>query len=215
MWLIMKKNAGVFILYFVVIVVLLVILRIFTGSGLSTVFVLVSGALVFLLVFGATFMNEQYEEKHNGYAFLDTLPVTAREIVEAKFTLALLTNGLLTGFCVLLYSFSSGNQDTIVIARSFVLLNSVICLILGGVNYIGIFLLGFTKYLVIVMSGLVALGFIPMFLLMTWKDRMDILIENILAFYAGINWAIVIPAALLAYFLLMLGAAKVRHLKST
>ncbi len=211
----MKKNAPVFVLYFVVIVILLTILRVFTGSGLSTAFVLVSGILVFLLVFGATFMNEQYEEKHNGYAFLDTLPVTAREIVEAKFVLVLLTSGFLVGFCIILYSLSSGSQDTVVIACSYALLNGVVCLTLTGMNYIGIFTLGFTKYFVLVMSGLLAIGFVPMFLLMTYRDRMDILVENILAFYAGINWMIVLPTALVAYFLLMLAAAKVRHLKST
>jgi hypothetical protein len=211
----MKKNAPVFVLYFVVIVILLTILKVFTGSGLSTVFVFSSGILVFLVVFGATFMNEQYEEKHRGYAFLDTLPVTAREIVEAKFTLVFLATGFLVVFILLLYSFSSGAQETLVIARSYALLNAVICLILAGVNYIGVFILGFTKYIVIVMSGLLALGFIPMFLLMAYRDRMDILVENILTFYAGINWMIVFPAALAAYFVLMLTAAKVRHLKST
>ncbi|MGB3862823.1 MAG: hypothetical protein WA915_12105, partial [Candidatus Aminicenantaceae bacterium] len=70
MWKIMKKNMNVFVFYFVFVASLIVILRLITGSKLSTAFVIISGILVFFLVFASTFTNEQYEEKNKGYTFL-------------------------------------------------------------------------------------------------------------------------------------------------
>ncbi len=211
----MKKNMNFFVFYFVIIVSLIVFLKLITGNELSTVFVIISGIFVFFLVFGSTFTNEQYEEKNKGYTFLDTLPVTAREIVEAKFALVLLAVGLCVGFLVILISLSGSAPETIATARSYVLFMGVVCLILAGVNYIGIFALGFTKYLLIVGVAWLTLSLVPMIIIKTYEGRMDVLRETVLDFYAGINWFVVIPLALVVYFVLMLAAAKVRHLKST
>lgn len=147
--------------------------------------------------------------------FLDTLPVTAREIVEAKFALVLLAVGLCVGFLVILISLSGSAPESIAIARSYVLFTGIVCFLLAGVNYIGIFTLGFTKYLLIVGVGWLTLSLVPMIIMKTYEGRMDVLRETVLDFYAGINWFVVIPLALVVYFVLMLAAAKVRHLKST
>lgn len=211
----MKKNVNVFVFYFVFVASLIVILKLVTGNEITTAFVIIAGILVFLLVFASTFTNEQYEEKNKGYAFLDTLPVTAREIVEAKFALVLLAVGLCVGLLVILFSLSASALGTIAIAQSYVLFMGVVCLILAGVNYIGIFALGYTKFLIFVGSGWLALGFVPVIIMKTYQGRMDILKETVLNFYAGIDWLVVIPSALVVYFVLMLVAAKVRHLKST
>ncbi len=215
MWKVMTRNMNFFVFYFVIIASLIIVLRLITGSELSTAFVIISGVLVFACVFGSTFTNEQYEEKNKGYMFLDTLPVTAREITEAKFALVLLTVGLCVGFLLILISLSGSPSETTAIARSYVLFTGVACLILAGVNYIGIFALGFTKYLVVVGVGWVTLSLTPMIILRTYEGRMHVLQETILNFFSGIDWLVVIPPALVIYFILMLVAAKVRHLKST
>jgi len=214
MWNIMKKNMNHFVLYFVFANGLIGILKLITGNELSTVFVIIAGILVLLLAFGATFTNEQYEEKNNGYMFLDTLPVTAREIVEGKFTLVLVTVGLCVGFLLILITLSAGSPEAIVLARSYVLFMGVVCLLLAGVNYIGIFALGFTKYLIVVAVGWLTLGFVPTIILRTYKGRMDIFKETIVHFFTGVHWLVVIPLSLVAYFVLMLIAAKVRHTRS-
>ena len=210
----MKKNINFFVFYFVIIVGLIVILKFITGSELSTVFVIIAGIIVFFLVFASTFTNEQYEEKNKGYTFLDTLPVTAREIVEAKYALVLLAVGFCVGFLVILISLSGSAPETINIARSYVLFMGVVCLIMAGVNYIGIFALGFTKFLVIVGVGWLSLGFVPMIIMKTYQGRMNVLKESVFNFLNGIEWLAVIPLILVVYFMLMLVAAKVRHLKS-
>ena len=210
----MKKNINFFVFYFVFVASLIVILRLITGSKLSTSFVIIAGVLVFFLVFASTFTNEQYEEKNKGYTFLDTLPVTAREIVEAKYALVLLAVGFCVGFLVILISLSGSAPETINIARSYVLFMGVVCLIMAGVNYIGIFALGFTKFLVIVGVGWFSLGFVPMIIMKTYQGRMNVLKESVFNFLNGIEWLAVIPLILVVYFMLMLVAAKVRHLKS-
>ena len=210
----MKKSINFFVFYFVFVASLIVILRLITGSKLSTSFVIIAGVLVFFLVFASTFTNEQYEEKNKGYTFLDTLPVTAREIVEAKYALVLLAVGFCVGFLVILISLSGSAPETINIARSYVLFMGVVCLIMAGVNYIGIFALGFTKFLVIVGVGWLSLGFVPMIIMKTYQGRMNVLKESVFNFLNGIEWLTVIPLILVVYFMLMLVAAKVRHLKS-
>lgn len=210
----MKKNMNFFVFYFAIIVGLIVILRFITGSELSPVFVIISGIFVFFLVFGSTFTNEQYEEKNKGYTFLDTLPITPREIAEAKYALVLLAVGLCVGFLVILFSLSGSAPETIAIARSYVIFLGVVCLILAGLNYIGIFALGYTKFLVFVGIGWLSLGFVPMIIMKTYQGRMDVLKETVFNFFTGLNWLVVIPLALVVYFVLMLVAAKVRHLKS-
>jgi len=215
MWNIMKKNMNFFVIYFVITTSLIGLLRIVTGRNLSVVFVIIGGILVFLLVFGSTLTNEQYEEKNKGYRFLDTLPVSAREIAEAKFSLVLVAVGLCVGFLLILITLSEGAPEAIVLARSYVLFIGVICLILSGVNYIGIFALGFTKYLIVIGVGWLSLGFVPMIVMKTFEGRMDILRDRILNFYAGIDWVMGVPLSLVIYFLLMLVAGKVLHAKST
>jgi hypothetical protein len=214
MWKILKKNMNFFVFYFVIITSLIVFLRLITGSKLSTSYVIFAGILVLFLVFGSTFTNEQYEEKNKGYSFLDTLPVTAREIVEAKYALVLLAVGLCVGFILILFSISGSSPEMISTARSYVLFMGVICLILAGVNYIGIFALGFTKFLIIVGMGWLVLAIIPTIILRTYQGRMDVLKATVLNFFSGIDWLVVIPSTLVVYFVLMLVAAKVRHLRS-
>jgi len=211
----MKKNMNYFNFYLVIIAMLIVILRIITGSELSPVFVIISGIFVFVLVFGSTFTNEQYEEKNKGYMFLDTLPVTAREIVEAKFVLVLLAVGLCVGSLVILISLSGSAPEMAAVSRSYVLFTGVVCLILAGVNYIGIFTLGFTKYLLVVGVGWFTLSLFPMIIMRTYQGRMNVLRETVFDFFTWIDWLVMIPLALVVYFILMLVAAKVRHLKCT
>ncbi|HUU52366.1 MAG TPA: hypothetical protein VMW92_05000 [Candidatus Heimdallarchaeota archaeon] len=53
-----------------------------------------------------------------------------------------------------------------------------------------------------------------MIIMKTYQGRMDALKDAVFNFFTGIDWLVVIPLALVVYFVLMLAAAKVRHLKS-
>ena len=200
-----------FIGYCGVIFILVAILRITLGNENAVPLVMISGVLVFLLVFGPVFFNEQYEEKHKGYDFLDTLPVKASEIVYAKFGLVLATVMATVGYILLLFTVSKVAPNDWALVRSYVLMSGFVCLFFAAISYIGIFGLGYTKFAVFVMSFIALLGFVPILILKFYRDNMDVLVENILTFLRSINWMAVIPLALIAYFSLMFTAIKIKE----
>lgn len=208
---IVKKNSAYFIGYIGVVFVLAAILRITLGNENVVPLVLISGVLIFLIAFGPVFFNEQYEEKHKAYDFLDILPVKASEIVCAKFGLVLITVMITTLYMLLLYSGANLAPNDWVLFRSYILMSGMACLLLASLSYIGIFSLGYTKFAVIVMTFFVLLGFVPILILKFFRDNMDVLIENILAFLRSMNWPVVIPLALIGYFSLMFIAIKIKE----
>lgn len=199
----MKKNWKFFGLYLFTLFLVVTGLKLILGRDLHTLFLLISGILIFLLVFGAIFVNEQYEEKHKGYGFLAILPLKAKEIVAAKFLLVLLADMLFTGFLVFIFSISRAKAEELAAARSYILLCGCICLVLAAVMYIGILGLGYTKFLVVVLTFTTALGLIPLFIMKTYKGRMDILMEQVLVWLRGLDWIIMIPVVLICYYILM------------
>jgi hypothetical protein len=200
-----------FIGYCAVIFSLTAILTLILGNENAIPLVLISGVLVFMLVFGPVFFNEQYEEKHKAYDFLDILPVKTSEIVLAKFGLVLVTVVATVGYLLLLFSVSKIAPDDWALVRSYILMGGVACLFLAAISYIGIFSLGYTKFAVIVMTFFVLLGFFPILIMKFYRDNMDVLIENILAFLRGVNWVVVIPLVLIGYFCLMFIAIKIKE----
>jgi len=202
---------GYFIGYCGVILILTAILRITLGNENTLPLVLISGVLIILMVFGPVFFNEQYEEKHKGYDFLDILPVNASEIVLAKFGLVLVTVVATVGYLLLLFSVSKVAPNDWNLVRSYILMSGVVCLFLAALSYLGIFSLGYTKFAMIVMSFFVLLGFVPILIMKFYRDNMDVLIENILAFLRHVNWLAVIPLVLIGYLILMFIAIKIKE----
>ena len=200
-----------FIGYCGVIFTLTAILTLILGNENAIPLVLISGVLVFMLVFGPVFFNEQYEEKHKAYDFLDILPVKASEIVLAKFGLVLVTEMATIGYLLLLFSISKVAPNDWVLVRSYILMGGVVCLVFAALSYIGIFGLGYTKFAVIVMTFFVLLGFVPILIMKFYRDNMDVLIENILTFLRGVNWLVVIPLTLIGYLCLMFIAIKIKE----
>jgi hypothetical protein len=208
---IMKKNAVYYIGYLGVIVLVTIILRMVLGTGPAVPLVMISGVLIFLLVFGAVFMNEQYEEKHKGYDFLDILPIKTSEIVAAKFGLVLLTDIAVVAYLLFLFSFSPLSPSDWVLVRSYFLMMGVVCLAFAALSYMVIFVIGYTKFAVIVMTFFVLLGFVPILIMKLYGGNMDALVESILTFLRNLNWMILLPLALVGYFILMGITIKVKE----
>jgi len=211
MFIIVKKNLAFFAGYCGIVFILTAILRVALGNENAVPLVLIAGVMIFMLVYGAVFFNEQYEEKHKAYDFLDTLPVSAGEIVSAKFGLVLVTVAATVGYMLLLFSLSSVAPNDWILLRSFLLMSGAVSLIGAALSYIGIFALTYTKFAVIVMSFVVLLGFVPVLVMKFYGDNMPVLIENILTFLRNVNWAAVIPLTLIGYFGLMLLAIKIKE----
>ncbi len=208
---IVKKNLVFFAGYCGVVFILTAILRVALGVENAAPQVLIAGVMIFMLVYGALFFNEQYEEKHKAYDFLDTLPVSAGDIVSAKFGLVLAAVTATVGYMLLLFSLTKIAPNDWALVRSYLLLSGVVCLGGAALSYIGIFILSYTKFAVIVMSFVVLLGFVPVLVMKFYGDNMHVLIENILMFLRNVNWAAVIPLTLIGYFGLMLLAIKIKE----
>lgn len=205
-----KKNMFTFVGYVFAVIILTAILRNVLGKEQAVPLVLISGVLVLFSVFGPVFFSEQYEEKHKGYDFLDILPVNASEIVLAKFGLVFVTVTATVSYLLLLFSLSRVSPDWVLV-RSFILMSGAAALFLAAISYIGIFSIGYTKFVMAVMTFFVLLGFVPILIMKFSRDNMEVLVENILTFLRDVNWAGVIPLALIVYAGLTFIAVKIKE----
>jgi len=199
------------VIYLATALLTVVALKFLTGSAITAIFVVFSGLLAYIVVFGLIFVSEQYEEKHHGYIFLTTLPIHVREIVFAKFLRILIAEVLLIGMTLTLISLSSGLSDQLVLARSGILFNGFLALALGGLALIGLFSMSYTAFLKISLVLLVFIQMIPMILLSSGK--MQAFVEGTKEFLFTINWIVWIPVGLAVYFGLMFAAVKVKILR--
>lgn len=205
-----KKTMSTFVGYVFAVIILTAILRNILGNEQAVPLVLISGVLVLFSVFGPVFFSEQYEEKHKGYDFLDILPVNASEIVLAKFGLVFVTVTATVSYLLLLFSLSRVSPDWVLV-RSFILMSGAAALFLAAISYIGIFSIGYTKFVMAVMTFFVLLGFVPILIMKFSRDNMEVLVENILTFLRDVNWAGVIPLALIVYAGLTFIAVKIKE----
>ncbi|MCJ7582087.1 MAG: ABC-2 transporter permease [Candidatus Aminicenantes bacterium] len=210
MWKILKLNFRFSLIYLTTALLTVVALKLLTGSPNSDAFVFLSGLFGYVLGFGLIFVSEQYEEKYHGYVFLSTLPLHVHEIVLAKFLRVLIAEILLVGLTIILISLSPGSPDQAVVARSWILLNGLLALALGGLALIGLFSTSYTFFLKISLVFLVFLQIIPMILMSSGK--IQAVIDGTIELLSSINWMVWIPVGLVVYFGLMLAAIKVKTL---
>jgi len=213
MWKIFKKNSPYFLIYLAALIMLATLLRLMAGKNPSVPLILISGFLIFMVVFGSVFANEQYEEKNKGYSFLAILPVKTSSIVASKFLLVLLADIFLAGFLVFLLSFTSATGDQFTLIRSYFFMMAAICLFLAAIIYIGIFLFSYTKFALGFLVFTSVLGVLPIVILRGNRDNLDFKIEALLDFLTNINWFQYIPIILAAYFALMLIAVQVKKVR--
>ena len=199
MWLILKNSYRTYLAYFVFTASILALIRFLLGPEINILFTILCGMVMFLVSFGALLISEQYEEKHKGYSILAMLPVSDLDIVAAKLLLPLISGAGMTLALVLLFGTYSLPHPDAALVRSYIVLMGGFSLLFVGLMYLGIFRFGYTKFLIVVMTLITALGLVPMVLARAGRDRMDILIENLLSWIRNLNWWVFIPLVLLAY----------------
>jgi hypothetical protein len=96
------------------------------------------------------------------------------------------------------------------LVRSYFLLMASAALLVAGLLYIGIFGFGYTKFMIVVLTCTTALGLVPMLFLKSNRGRMDVVIDNLLAWIRGLDWLLLLPLLLLTYLGLMGLALQVR-----
>ena len=213
MWKVIRNNANTFIFMLMTILLIVFILRMTTGRDLSPYFVSFGAILLYIVMLGPISIREQYEEKHKGYAVLAPLPLSTLEIVAAKYILVFCSLALTAGFTIILFLTTQANPSEMSLGISFILFNGAAALLLGGLMYIGIFGLGYTKFMILVLSITVALGLVPFFILRF--VGMDRVMESAIQFLERTNWLIFIPVTILLYIGLMFLAVTLRKKRPT
>lgn len=212
MLLILKKYSFYFLISLFVFLLLSVPVVMFIQGDIQKVAfaVLICGIFIYFNALGPVFGSEQYEEKNKGYEFLNILPLRNIDIVAAKFLWVLLVDAFFVGGILLFLKYSPWSGNQLVLFRSLALLNGSASLLLAAVSYLLIFWIGYTKYMIVVLSVMVAMGFIPMLILKFLNDRIDQIIADIGNFIIDINWLIVLTVVLMVYVGLMFLASKVK-----
>ena len=207
---IMKRSYRIFLVYFLFLIVILTAVRFLLGKELNILFTLLTGVALFMYTLGSLLSSEQVEEKNHGYAILSVFPVSSLEITAAKFLLPLVSSFTLTTSLILLFATFAAPAQDMLLVRSYFLLAAAAGLLVAGLMYIGIFSIGYTKFVVVVLTITTALGLVPMLLLKRNRDNTGEVIENLLAWIRGLDWLLLIPLLLLAYLGIMVVALQIR-----
>jgi hypothetical protein len=157
----LKKDFFYFALSsFVLLPVLLIGERV-SADTFQPLFVMLNSAFFYTLVIGPVMITEMDEEKCHGYSFLGGLPIRAREIVWARFSLALMVVAAnAAGNWALIASWPARPEEA-ALGQSVVAFNTAMCLIVCGLAYAGIFGLGYTRFMVVVLIATVTVSLVP------------------------------------------------------
>jgi len=145
---ILIKDLKIFFLFTLILMTpSLILWIIYRSDSTFPVVVFVQLAFSYLITILTVMLNEQNEDTNNGYLFFQILPIKKRDVTFIKFLvplfsvsiLALINRGIFTLFPV-------GN-DTIGISDSITMIFSVFFLINSGFIIIGIYLLGYTRFI--------------------------------------------------------------------
>ena len=212
MLLMIKKYSNYFIYSMLVFVIFSALLLLVTHGNIQTVIfaVLTCGIFIYFNALGPVFGSEQYEEKNKGYEFLKIFPLRELDIVGAKFLLVFLANAVFVGGILLFLSKAPWPEKQLVLFRSLAIVNGSISLLLVAISYIFIFWVGYTKYVIVVLSVMVAMGFVPMIVMKFFIDDIDKMLLDLYNFITGLNWFLILPVVLLSYVGLLFLAAKIK-----
>ncbi len=212
MLLMIRKYSLYFIVSLLVFVLLSALVIVLAHGNLQVVIfaVLICVLFVYLNAMGPVFGSEQYEEKNNGYEFLKIFPLRELEIVGAKFLWVFLVDAVFVGGILVFLSKMPWPEKQLILFRSLALINGSISLLLAAISYVFIFWIGYTKYMIVVLSVMVAMGFVPMVLIMFFSNNMDPVLLNIYNFIAGLNWSLILPIVLLVYIGFLFIAARIK-----
>ena len=208
MWGIMRKDWNYFLVATIVILPVLLTVQYIFIDGIHPVMLLVNLVAQQFLALGPILLVEHDEEKNRGYVFLAYLPLTKREIVQAKFLLAMMSVVLVTTENCLLIGLSGAEADTARIALNLFIINGIFGLVLAGIIYNGIFGIGYTRFMVAIGVVSVFLGMVPPMLMTSKKLTPRVWIPDVVEFLKQMDAMPWIAVVLFVYVGLMLGAMR-------
>lgn len=139
---ILRKDCLLFALATLVVFPVVLLIESLTSTELRVASVVTNMVLTWLLVFVPLIVTEIEEEHSNGYTWLGSLPVRAREIVAARFLLFLAATAACTAAQFVFLAEMQAAPALLAAAHSVILLTGAACLLVGGIFYVAIFSFG-------------------------------------------------------------------------
>ncbi len=209
---IIKKDLFPFAINLIIIFPVLTMYVIYTGGVFNATVIIIMNILLYLLVLGPVLIIELGEEKNKGYDFLGQLPLKAFDVVAAKFLIPLAAAAVITVYYYLLFSWLSDSSTSLALEKRSVIICGTICLLTVGFTYIGTFAFGYMKFVRFGLVALLSLNVIFTIIFQRFtQSRLSIDISMPIQWLAELSIIYIIIFTLLAYFVLMLAAIKIRN----
>jgi len=203
MWHLIKKFSFFFILYFVIYIGAVFPAfnydRLTSPDPFSLVFPMYLIPYLFMVVLASFWIHEQIESKTSAYAFLSTLPINAKEIVVAKFTLVFCSVCLYTIFHCTAFFLISRDPHYLNPACSFLIINACICLLFSALFYLGIFRYGFAKFGKYVLLAWIVIIISPIPIFQFLLPRLGISRLDIITQMTRLSWPLVVVVSIVIY----------------
>lgn len=151
---------------------------------------------LFLILFGAIWSLEQFEAKQKGMEFLRNLPVTVKQIVEAKLILVFFTIGINVIFTCAAFRLIFPRSDDFTSSCSIYILAGSACLVLSTLLYLGIFRYGFRKFQPWLLTSWLLFLVAPLLFQQFLFPRMGIETRDVILKLTGLNWPFLALGAL-------------------
>jgi len=213
MWTLVKKNSIVFFNYILPFLFFFTLYWFLERRPLDPFIIGLQLFWMWILISGAISTTEQREAKSDAYKFLQTLPLKDIEIVSAKYIIILGIVALIFIYNQVLFSFFESGPLLISLARVLIILHSIICLLLAGFIYIGVYKFGFHKMVKVFWGVAIGAAALMISSLEMIMPRVKEHLPAIARFLVNIHWTIWILWAVLglwAYHGLMKKAARAK-----
>ncbi len=168
---------------------------------------------IFLIILGSVWSGEQLEHKTNGYAFLQTLPVRACQIVGAKFLLTFLAVAVYVVVHMIWISHTFDEPRFTAAARDNFILAAGICLALAGPYYLGFYRFGYKRFSRIAIALWLLVVIAPLPIMIILKERFHLGIREIMEVLQGVDHVAVGVGGTVLFLASMWGAVRLKEIR--
>ncbi len=145
---ILTKDLRTFFMFTLILMIpAFIFWNIWNSDNFLPVAVFVQLAVAYMITILTVMINEQDEDTNNGYLFLKILPIRNRDVTFVKFLLPVIIISLLALINRLVYSVFSTNSEILGKIDSLTNIFSILFLLNAGMIILGIYLLGYTKFI--------------------------------------------------------------------
>jgi hypothetical protein len=133
---ILKKNAGYYLIYGIILLIMSAAMWYSALDMLRTPIAVINSFFMFFIVVVPALSAEALEEKHRGYPFLMTLPLKLETIVRAKMALPIIAVSVTVVFNLVLFQFFESTPSVLADCVKIILLNASVVIMLSGAVFI-------------------------------------------------------------------------------